>query len=73
MYPYYIFFQGSDFRVLSDEEIQQRRKAQEEKKTERTTKLNKRKEKKKEQEGKYYCAFVYNKHIHHLQLISSVP
>ncbi len=54
-----IFVQGNEFRVLTEEEIQERKRLEKQKQEEKQAKLNKRKEKKKEQQGNYayICSF----------------
>ena len=47
-----VFLQGNEFRVLSEEEVQERKKMEKQKQEEKQSKLNKRKEKKKEQQGR---------------------
>jgi hypothetical protein len=51
--------QGSEFRVLTEEEIQERKTLEMQKQDERQAKLNKRKEKKKEQQGRENFTYIH--------------
>ena len=58
-----LFFsiQGNEFRVLSEEEIQERKRVEKQKQEEKQVKFNKRKEKKKEQQGEKMYSYSCNK------------
>lgn len=49
-----LYLQGNEFRVLTEEEIQERKRLEKQKQEEKQAKMNKKKEKKKEQQGKIY-------------------